>query len=49
MAKSGGVPVRFDQAEREALQQAALEDSRSMSALARKIVIEWLRANGFLK
>jgi hypothetical protein len=49
MAKAGATGVRFDTKEREALSQAAERDQRSVSSLVRKIVVEWLRENGYLK
>lgn len=35
--------------EREALEKAAEADNRPMSALARNIIVEWLRTKGLLK
>lgn len=45
MAKVLG--IRFSDAEHAALARAAEADQRSMSALARKVVVHWLRTNGF--
>ena len=47
--KTDPIGVRFSTDERAALEKAAAADDRSMSALARKIVVEWLRANGWLQ
>lgn len=49
MAKTKHIGVRFDQAAREALERAARVDDRSMAALIRKVIEEWLRKNGHLK
>lgn len=43
------IGVRFERDEREALQQAAAADERSLSALIRIIVVRWLREKGYLK
>jgi hypothetical protein len=48
MPRTATIPIRFEEPEREALERAANSDDRSMSALARKIVVEWLRTNGHL-
>lgn len=49
MAKTHPLGVRLEPVERDALGRAALADDRSVSALVRKIVVEWLQANGHLK
>jgi hypothetical protein len=49
MAKTKHIGVRFEPAERDALERAAMGDDRPTAALVRKIVVEWLRANGHLK
>jgi hypothetical protein len=49
MARSKNIGVRLANDEWEALVRAAASDDRPISALIRKIVAEWLRANGFLK
>jgi hypothetical protein len=48
MAKSDTVGIRLDPQERDALQRAANADDRSMSALARKLLVEWLKEKGWL-
>jgi predicted transcriptional regulator len=48
MAKLDNVGVRLEPEEREALQRAADADDRSMSALARRVIVEWLRANSWM-
>jgi hypothetical protein len=48
MAKSDTVGIRLDPQERDALQRAANADDRSMSALARKLLVEWLKETGWL-
>ena len=49
MAKTGHVGIRLEPEERDALERAAAADGRTMSSLARKIIVEWLRKNGWLK
>ena len=41
--KSVVLGIRLQPAEREALDAAAREDARPVSALVRKIVLDWLR------
>jgi hypothetical protein len=43
------VGVRFDEVERRALKQTARADDRSLSAMIRKIVTEYLVTHGALK
>jgi hypothetical protein len=40
--------VRFGEDEREALERAAAADDRPLSAMVRKIVVDWLRRGGWL-
>ncbi len=47
--KTDPIGVRFSTDERAALEKAARADDRSMSALARKIVVEWLRQHGWME
>ena len=49
MAKTDPIGVRLEPAEREALERAAAADDRSMSALARKMIVDALRKGGWLK
>jgi hypothetical protein len=49
MAKNTQLGVRLEPEEREALERAAQADARPQSALVRKIVVDWLRENGWLK
>jgi hypothetical protein len=49
MAKSDPIGVRLEPEEKAALEKAAATDDRSLSALVRKILVEWLRKNGHLK
>lgn len=49
MAKTDPIGIRLDLAERDALTRAALADDRSVSALARKIIVAWLAQNGWLR
>ena len=46
MPKDPPISVRLEPDEREAIEQAAREDDRPVSALVRKIVVEWLRRHG---
>jgi len=48
MAKTDPIGIRLDPAERSALEKAAAVDDRSMSSLARKVLADWLRKNGWL-
>jgi hypothetical protein len=49
MAKNTPLGIRLEDDERDALEKAAIADDRSMSALGRKVLVEWLRKNGWLK
>lgn len=49
MTKTDPVGIRLEPEERAALERAAAADDRPMSALARKILVEWLRKHGHLK
>lgn len=39
--------IRMNEELRDALARAAAADQRSMSALASKVLLEWLQANGY--
>jgi len=47
--KTARVALRVRPEVRDALVRAAKKDGRSFSALAERILAEWLRANGWLK
>lgn len=49
MVKEHPLGIRLEPEEREALQKAAEMDERALSALGRKIIVDWLRAKGWLK
>lgn len=49
MAKTDRIAVRLPADVKAALTQAAAEDRRSLSAMAEKIIAEWLAAAGKLK
>ena len=49
MVKTDPIGIRLEPAERDALERAAAGDDRPMSALARKVLVDWLRKNGWLK
>lgn len=48
MAKTDTLGVRLDPNEKAALERAAAADDRPVSALARKIIAEWLAKNGWM-
>lgn len=48
MVKLALIGIRLDAAEKEALEHAAQADDRTVSALARRIIVEWLRSKGVL-
>jgi hypothetical protein len=49
MAKRTPLGIRLEDDEHAALEKAAAQEVLSMSTLGRKIIVEWLRKNGFLK
>lgn len=49
MAKADILGIRLNPAEQGALKRAASADDRPVSALARKVLVEWLRLNGWLE
>ena len=49
MEKTDPIGIRLEPAEREALERAAAADDRTMSAFARRVLVEWLRKGGWLK
>jgi len=49
MAKTDPLGFRFEPAEKDALERAARADDRSVSAFGRKIIVDWLKQNGWLK
>jgi hypothetical protein len=48
MTKKPPLGIRFEPYEQDALEAAAKADDRPTSALGRKIILDWLRANGWL-
>jgi hypothetical protein len=48
MAKTHPLGFRVEPEVKEALETAAKADHRSLSSLIEKILVEWLRINGFL-
>lgn len=48
MAKNDALGVRLEDQERAALERAAVAEDRKLSAMARKIIVSWLKENGFL-
>ena len=48
MAKTDPLPVRLDPDMRAALERAAVADDRTLSAMVRKALGDWLRDNGYL-
>lgn len=49
MRKLPSVAVRLSESEREALERAAVADDRAISAMARRIIAEWLRDKGYTR
>lgn len=49
VAKDPALGIRLEPDERAALERAAKDDQRSLSALGRKIIVAWLREKGWLK
>ena len=41
--------IRFDAEVRKALDKAAADDMRPVGVLVQKVMMEWLRAQGYLK
>jgi uncharacterized protein (DUF1778 family) len=48
MPKEPALGIRLEPDEKAALEVAARADDRSLSAMGRKIIAAWLRANNFL-
>ncbi len=48
MAKGSPIGFRIDADVKEALERAAVADSRSLSSLVTKILTDWLKAQGHL-
>jgi hypothetical protein len=49
MGKTPSLGVRVQPDTKVALEKAAKADMRSVSSLIEKILVEWLRANGYIK
>jgi hypothetical protein len=49
MTKLDVITIRFDPQAHAALQKAAAADYRSMSSLARKVLVEWLQQKQWLE
>ncbi len=49
MAKTTPLGVRVSSETKEALEKAAKDDMRSMASLIEKILVDWLKAKGYLK
>jgi hypothetical protein len=49
MTKTDPIGIRLEPGEKAALERAAAADDRSVSAMARKIIAEWLKKHGHLK
>ena len=49
MGKTPSLGVRVQPETKAALEKAAKDDMRSISSLIEKILVEWLRAKGYLK
>ena len=48
MAKDPALGIRLEPDERLALERAAKADERALSAMGRKIIVEWLRTNDWM-
>jgi hypothetical protein len=48
MTKTPSLGIRVQPATKEALERAAAEDVRSVSSLVEKILVDWLKAKGYL-
>lgn len=48
MKKDAPFGVRLDPQQRAALERAAAADDRPPASMARKIIVEWLIANGWI-
>ena len=48
MIKTPSLGIRVQPGTKEALERAAKDDLRSVSSLAEKILVEWLRSRGYL-
>jgi hypothetical protein len=49
MGKTPSLGVRLQPETKAALEKAAKDDFRSVSSLVEKILIEWLKAKGYLR
>jgi hypothetical protein len=49
MVKTPSLGVRVAPETKAALEKAAADDMRSLSSMIEKILVEWLRSNGYLK
>jgi hypothetical protein len=49
MAKTKPLGVRVEPETKAALERAAKDDLRSVSSMIEKILVEWLRAKGYLR
>jgi hypothetical protein len=49
MPKTPSLGIRVLPETKDALERAARDDTRSVSSLVDKILVEWLRSNGFLQ
>lgn len=48
MVKTNPLGFRVDPEVKTALEKAAKDDARSVSGMAEKILVDWLRAKGYL-
>lgn len=48
MARTAAIGVRVEPAIKEAIEQAAAADHRTVASLVEKVLVEWLRAHGHL-
>jgi hypothetical protein len=49
MAKTNTLGIRLDEKVRKALEKAAKEEQRTLSAMAQIALADWLKGKGYLK
>ena len=49
MAKTAAIGIRVEPPIKEAVERAAKDDRRTVASMSEKILVEWLRAHGYLK
>ena len=49
MSKTPSLGIRLQPEVKEALKDAAIADTRSLSSMVEKILVDWLKTNGYLQ